>query len=509
MLNHSKDDEANIINRMSNQDTNLRTLLSPSRSGTLFAPFRSRSANPDGFDSKMKMWISAIEEWSIINKKLTLSLKDIHQIFVSDAGIRPDKECIRLVFSEMKRRSRLLPLNTLKATKFWSAARSQPLIDSLIDPKGWLGWGVKNFVYNPASWALSALTTSDEQCYSDLTDMSITDTMKFVSQKSLQKLSQDLYEELVRISKAEKQTCFEWQHLLELVIPIVNTIIDAIDSKELLEMLDILIEYLAHSKRLAIQTDNDSKLIKISTPEDSNDEDVSITKKDIAMARLLRAKEILTADADKYHSQAMKAKQSALECYTKKEIAKAKSLLRSHKRLLSCAEQKEAQLTNVEIMLEQLENTNSNMIILQAYKDGADALRIANTNLENNTSILEDVYDATAEARHLNEEMNQMLKDISYMSQGVHSASKSELEAELADIVANDNAPTVNNTPAKQTNTRATADVSIEHNSLDDLEERLNNLVVCQEPLNQESPNGSKSKELTPKKRIVVPSIVL
>lgn len=490
---------------MSNSDTHLRSLLSPSRSGTFFAPFRSRSANPDGFDSKMKLWIQAIEEWTVINRKLIISVTDIHQRFVSDAGIRPDKECVRLVMSEMKRRTRAVPLTALKKSRLWSSpshssAHIHPIIDSYIDPKGWLGWGVKNFVYNPASWAVSALMNNDDQCYSDLTDMSISDGMKFVCQKSLHELSQRLLDELIRISKAEKQACFEWQHLLELITPIVHTIIDATDGKELLELLDLLVEYLASNKRIAVLIDNDTKLVKIAnTNDDSNDEDFSITKKDIAMARLLRAKELLTADADKYHDQAQRAKQDAIDCYSRKEIAKAKSLLRSHKRYTNCAEQKESQLTNVEIMLDQLETTNSNMMILQAYKDGADALKVANTNLENNTSILDEVYDVTNETRYLNDEMNQMLNEISRVSR-VNDISNTDLEAELNDYIANGDTRTspkvaVASHNSSIVNISTTEHHNIEDTSLEDLETRLNSLIVCNNPVLSES-QVSEPKEL-------------
>lgn len=473
---------------MSHHDSNLKGLLSPARSGTFFAPFRSRSANPDGFDSKMKLWILAIDEWAVSNKKLTLSLEEIHKTFISDAGVRPDKECIRLVFSEMKRRSQLVLLKTLKTSSFWTSSRSSPLLDNFIDPKGWFGWGMKKLVVDPASWAVSTIVSTQEQAYSDLTDMSITDNMKFVNQKSLNILSQDLLAELIRISKAEKQVCFEWQHLLELITPILNTIIDATHGKELLETLDILIEYLAIRKHVAIQIDNDTKLVKISNPDDSSEDDVMVTKKDVAMARLLRAKELLTTAADKYHDQAQRAKKDALECYTRKEIVKAKSLLRSHKRLTACADQKEAQLTNVEIMLEQLENTDSNMMIIQAYKDGAEALKIANTNLEGNTTILDDMYDATAEARHLNDEMNQMLKDISCVSQGIHDTSS--LEAELNEYLAT--RENVTNTPGKKANTSRDGDTM-----LDDLSRALDELVVCQdEPIiPQENTESTQEKE--------------
>lgn len=459
----------------------------------------------------MKLWIAAIEEWTVINKKLTLSIQDIHQIFVSDSGVRPDKECIRLVLSEMRRSSKAVPLNAIRNSNFWStSATSQPLIDNFIDPKGWLGWGVKKFVYTPATWAVSTFASAHEQPYSDLTDMSITDSMKFVCQKSLKELAQNLFVELLRISKAEKQHCFEWQHLLELVLPIINTIIDATEGKELLESLDILMDYLAVNKKIAMQVDNETKLVKVISTEDMNDEDVSITKKDVAMARLLRAKELLTADADKYHAQAQKSKQDAVISYGKKEVAKAKSLLRSHKRLTACADQKEAQLANVEIMLDQLENTNSNKMILEAYKDGAEALKIANTKLESNVSILDDMYDATAEARQLNDEMNQMLNDISRV--GAHDISNTELEAELEQYIPsneNQKTPMKTNAGAQKNLSQSTTNPLDSKAQMDELEAQLNSLEVCQDPIVFGTPlnKSQQRQESTPLKPTLASTI--
>lgn len=401
---------------MSQQNSYLKTLLSPARSGTFFAPFRSRSANPDGFDAKMKLWINAIEEWVVRNKKLTLSVQDIHQAFIAENGIRPHKECVRLVISEMKRRSRLVPLTNLKTSNIWSnSSSSTTMMSNFINPNSWLGWGFTKLVYDPAAWALSSLINPD-QTYSDLTDMSILDSMRFVSIESLDELSQRLHAELIRISKAERQSCFEWQHLLELITPIINTIIDAPDDKELLEMLDILIEYLCVMNSVAIKKDNDIRLVKVANQDESRSTKVTITQKDVAIARLLRAKELITADIDKYLEHAQAAQRDAVQSFKKKEIAKAKSLLRTYKRLDNCANQKDAQLRNVEEMLDRLENTESNKMIMQAYKDGTEALAMANTKLEANMSIMDDMYDATLEATQLNEEMNQMLNDITRAS---------------------------------------------------------------------------------------------
>lgn len=465
---------------MSNQDSNLKSLLSPARSGTFFAPFRSRSANPDGFDSKMRLWINSIEEWTLLNKKIVICLKDIHQTFVSENGIRPDKACIRLVFSEMKRESRLVLLNSLKTSNLWSNSSTSPMFDGIIDPKSWLGWGVKRLVFDPASWALSTLTSGQDPTYLDLTDNTIEDTTKFVCRKSLDELSQRLLSELVRISKAEKQFCFEWKHLLELITPIINTIIDAKDSKELLEMLDTLMEYLTVKRYVAMRMDEDIKLVKIATPDDSS-EIVEIKSKDIAMVKLLRARELLVNDADKYHTQAQRAKHDAIESFKKNEVAKAKSLMRSHNRLLNLAEKKEAQLTNVEMLSEQLENTDSNVTIVKAYREGTDALTIANTNLDNHTSILNDLYDATAEASFLNNEMNQMINDISYATLPVNDTLNADLEAEFSRYVAMDDHEG-NKTLATGPNSSLVENQSVvDDKFVDELEQKLNSLAVCQD----------------------------
>lgn len=462
--------------------------MSPSRSGTFFAPFRSRSANPDGFDSKMKLWIAAVEEWAVLNKKLSISLKDIHQTFVSDSGIRPDKECVRLVFSEMRRQSRLVEYKSLRTSRLWSSDQeSHNIVDRYINPKGWLGWSVKTLVVNPASWILSTVSSGQDHLYSDLTDLSITDNMKFVSQKCLHELSQNLLYELIRICKAEKQVCFEWQHLLELVSPIVNTIIDAADSKELLELLDILIDYLSITKNVATLLDGETKLVKVALPDENTDDDISITRKDVGLARLLRAKELLTADSDRYFDQAQKCKIEALESYTKGEVAKAKSLLRSHKRLTTIATQKEAQLENVESLYDQLENTNSNVIVLEAYKAGAEALKKAVTKLDNNMSVMDEMYDVTAEAAQLNEEMNRMMRDINTVSFGAHDLTTASLEAELNDYITGDSSEQNRQCSDANVNNSQYA-IKPTEISVDDLEERLNSLLVCQDNPQPDTP---------------------
>lgn len=416
----------------------------------LTAPFRSRSANPDGFDSKMKLWIGAIEDWTVSNRRLTFSIKEIHKTFISDSGVRPDKESIRLVLSEMKRRNLVSTLSSLKTSKLWTS--SDPLLDeSFNDPKSWVSWGVKKLVYDPASWALASITGRQNESYSDLTDLSIADDMKFVTQKGLHELAHNLLAEFVRISKAEEQFCFEWRHLLELVNPIMNTIICATDIKELSETLDILMDYLEHNKLIATQTDNDTKLVKVANPDDSEEKTVIITQRDVAIARLLRAKELLVASADRYLEQASRAKQGALDCYNRKEIARAKSLLRSHKRFADYAQQKEAQLTNVEVMLEQLENNDSNMVVLQAYKDGASALKLANDKLLDESLMF-------AENNFIDERLNDetLIADTTIDESLSAEDMVDELERKLNSLIVCREDPQVEPNPAQATTSRGT-----------------------------------------------------
>lgn len=375
--------------------SSIKTLLSPSKSGSYFASFRTRSANPDGFDAKMKIWINAIEEWSVESKKLKITIDDIHRNFVSHTKIRPDKECLRLVFSEMKRRCLIAPIKDLKSSKMWSPSQCQSsLLSDYLDSNGWLGWGVTKLI----TWAQTNLP-ADEIPYSDLTDLSITNDMVFVCLASLNETSQNLLAELEKISKAERQSCFELDHLLELITPILNTIIDA-DNKDLLQSLDMILEYLAINSKIAMKVDNDTRLVKI--PKQDDKTDVNITQKDVALARLLRAKEKLTNDLDKYIKQAQTTKEEAAKAFQENEVAKAKCLLRSNKRYSNCVEQKEAQIRNVEELIDTLEETDSQKIVIDAYKEGAIALAMANMSI--NESRQELTLPKTPS--HLSEDTN-------------------------------------------------------------------------------------------------------
>lgn len=479
---------------MSTKDTNLKTLLSPARSGTYFAPFRSRSANPDGFNSKMKYWIGAIEEWSLINKKLIFSLIDIHDEFVSsDMKLRPNKECIRLVLSEMKRKSKIIPLSCLKSSSLWSPQTSSSIVESFIDPNGWVGWGMNKLVITPAMWALSTVKPAQDQLYSDLTDMSITDNMEFICQKALDDISSNLKAELTRVAKAEKRTCFEWPHLVELLEPILNNIIDAPGRKQLLHRLEIIIEYLALKKFISLTQDADVKVVKIASNEDYND-DVSITKKDIANARLMRARELLTNEADRLHSKMIEAKNLAIDHYRKQNIVKAKSCLRNAKRLAACVETREAQLSNVEHLIDQLESTESNMQILQAYKDGAEALKIANTKFDDMSVVMDEVHDVTAETNYLQQTFNEMINDIVIVTQPDISIRDLEKELEVYSDKAQDTNKDINETLTKQD--EAAPSNQNANSSTDSIIARLDSIKIDRElpsELNQQHSTPMKS----------------
>lgn len=423
-----------------------------------FAPFRPRSSNPAGFDSKMKHWINAIEDWSLTQKRLLFSLRDIQNEFMKD-DIKPDKECIRLVLSEMKRKSVIILHNNSNPSSF--------VLENYNDSNSWLVWGVKKLVLTPASMIFSTLVSPHDTIYSDLTDMSITDDMIFMSTKTLEKIASDVKNELIRISKAEHRQCFEWPQLLELLSPILQNIVNCSDMKQAVRRLEMIMVYLAQTRNISISQESDVKVVKIATNIDNLGDDLTITKKDIANARLLRARDLLTNDADRLHARAMVAKKQAVESYKNQNIVKAKALLRNYKRLSASAEQREAQLANVEHLLDQLESTSSNIMIMQAYKDGADALKVANTKFEDMSYIMDDAYETTAEANHLQQTFNEMVNDLSHLSEP-SDLSMANLEEELKEYAKDcDNMPQQYKLPIKK--------------EVEDIIAQLDNIIIDRE----------------------------
>jgi charged multivesicular body protein 7 len=70
------------------------------RMTSLFAPFRDRSLNPQGWDSKFSFWSAMIFRWCESKNRVSYTLEELNKDFVRN-GRTP--ECLPIVLEELQR----------------------------------------------------------------------------------------------------------------------------------------------------------------------------------------------------------------------------------------------------------------------------------------------------------------------------------------------------------------------------------------------------------------------
>lgn len=71
-----------------------------SRMTSLFAPFRDRTLNPQGWDSKIAFWSAMIFKWCEKKNRVSFTLDELNKDFIRN-GRMP--ECLPTVLEELQR----------------------------------------------------------------------------------------------------------------------------------------------------------------------------------------------------------------------------------------------------------------------------------------------------------------------------------------------------------------------------------------------------------------------
>lgn len=67
---------------------------------SLYAPFRDRSLNPQGWDSKCSFWSSMIYKWCEGKNRVSFTLEDLNKDFIRNGRV---PECLSTVMEELQR----------------------------------------------------------------------------------------------------------------------------------------------------------------------------------------------------------------------------------------------------------------------------------------------------------------------------------------------------------------------------------------------------------------------
>jgi len=201
-----------------------------------------------------------------------------------------------------------------------------------------------------------------------------------------------------------------------------------LSSIELLKDEDnkVTFKYLCLKKLVAVVEVNEVRFVKIANDNSTevvsfNDEDICIIKLRQTLAAL--EKEIETQE-DEVKNLGLKVKQ----LLKSDSRSSAKATLKRQKLLEAKLQKKLDQKFNLETLLDEIINTDSNKSVIQSYKAGVEELKskLKDLNAENVDDVLSDLHEVLEEGDQLSESISRNIQD--------DSLDAEELEKELLEL---------------------------------------------------------------------------
>ncbi|XP_014219986.1 charged multivesicular body protein 7 [Copidosoma floridanum] len=379
---------ANLLPECWNQDERMKSL---------YAPFRNRAVNPEDWNSKYKFWNQFIKTWSNYYACCSFTLTDLNTNFKRNGC---SALCLSTVLQELYRNGEVI----LES-------------DFLKEPSNsWAGWTVDMLVRKPISWSFSKLVNY-------MTEPVIDPGTKYVHLATVKELAEVV---LSTIDNKKENTLQPLSELLK------NCREKSGNNKITENNLKLALIWLRNTKRATFRDcqddDKNEMLVKIAhkNVEQITDIDEGIHKLHQQELMLIKNVEQLERERNEVIEKAKSSLAGGL-----KQVAK--SFLRKKHELDKCLEKRSNALHNVQRLLVRINDARYDTDTLAAYKAGCNALKkFEDTGLTEDNVV--DTMDNMAEVLdELKEVQSVMAQPISTTSE-----SDSELEKELADILALD-----------------------------------------------------------------------
>ena len=350
----------------------------------LMTDFRARDANPEGYDDKMSFWIKNLLKWSNQAQTTEFSVKSIRESFEKD-GHTPSVGLLNTVIGSMMANNQIVRLEVYKEMLTKSMA------------EGWVSWGV-SLATKPISWGLSTLIGSSPLAASPLPNVDQDEVL--INPESIDSLANKLFIKY----RDSSSSVMKYETLQDQVMK---------DEKMSSSLFELLVLKLQSESKVAVTEDCNFKLIKFGFK-------CTFSQSEIGLIRLESAKELVESDIRMIETSLEQLKNEARNSIKEGNKMKAKQILKKKKRLEVQMSKREAQLDNIEFLLEQLNESESHPTILTAMKAAADVLRGAEAKHDEILSTLNEVEDVV----HVHQDM------VADISRSIFDKSTNELELE-------------------------------------------------------------------------------
>lgn len=358
----------------------------------LFAPFRKRETNPQGWDSKMSFWIKNIDSWCLENDKCLFTIDEVQQAFSRN---RRRPQCILTVVDEMLRNGMVKLLSDFMCTP---------------QQHTWASWALSSFVKSPLIWSFnklkeSLISSSENTVEAEYVHLGI------VKAKG---------EALILASDTEtKNSLFGLEQLKEIMEMKSGTPISE-------EILQLVVHWLRVQNLASMITHGDKILVKLAK---SKNQMKPITEADQAVYSLQQNERLLTKNIEQLELEKQQAEEEARNYLQRQMRQSAKSCLRKKKELEKRVEKRAIALDNVLTLLSHIREAESDAKILDSYKMGLSALKATFKEAGLTEDSVSDTLNSVQEVLDIHDEIQAAL------SEPVAPSTDADLEKELAALL--------------------------------------------------------------------------
>lgn len=354
------------------------------RMRALFAEFRAKEANPEGWQDKMDFWVSLILQWSRETRTPVFSAGDIAVAFERK---RNQPACLKTVLSHMK--------------------KSGDLINSkdYFTSEGWVKWGFDTLVKRPLTWMWTWSSGSGE-ADTDFDEM-------LVNVEVLRQLQQEVL-----------RRC-EDERFVEDVVPYSEVWKVCQDICKDQRLFAYVINGLEKSREVRLFQREGKKVVQFLRICSS------LSEQEKAMLKLERAKQDLQQKVDLLQGDIDQLTREALEAKKQGFQNKALYILKKRRRAQQALDKQFGMLDNIHSLEMNIHESKDMQLIYDGYKTAAQALKLAHGGLE------ADRVDDVVSEIHTTIEEQQELQRLMGTAMGA-DADVDELQAELDDILGGD-----------------------------------------------------------------------
>ena len=407
------------------------------RMNVLYAPFRDKSINPIGYESKLNAWQDAIKNYMRSEKTAVIEVEQLTRAF-SFKDKKP--RCLDQVLIESIRANQLILESDYRASL-------QP------DQRGWVPWavglGFEYLVKKPVSatfnWAWSSLVGEGKKEIRE----------PIVHREMIEELSEKLYQKCAEPSCREKMqresgtlsNVSSVENAVEYDILRRETQSIVADEKTLFIVLTFLQSQgklgLSHvscgdAEKTWVIFDGDSPSKNPTPPKSSsslfatsvkNQVKKELTEREKTLLQLEATTKELTRQIHAIHAEMAERQEEAKRHLAAGIRPLALNALKRKKLLQAKLEAREKSLDNIEVMKSKLQDVDSAKMVVSAYKDAVAAL---NKSLsENDVDSIEETMDEMRDALDRQAEVEEALSGKILRDE----EDEDELEFELEQIL--------------------------------------------------------------------------